>query len=332
MTGIISRIWSLTSQGITLLTPDFFQLFYTGFVLFCLYTATWMLSVKMRDATLVNFLWGISFSLQSVIYFYKSLENSIFSFYTEKFSWEKMTFSMLVFAHGLRLSSYLITREVGQKEDRRFAAMREKFGGSFWWMSYFLIFMPAMVINMLMGSVIYAFSNVDKNKIGHLTYWAGIFTMLFGGLLGALADIQKYTFKSSRRNEGKIMDKGLWSISRHPNYLGEIIFWWGVYMVNFSAGILWTIVCPIALSLMIMFISGIPVAERMMQDEFGDAYTNYCKQVPILLPFIGGLTTKGSKIGSESSENKSDEKFQAKSDQFEGNRSSFGADNRQKVQ
>lgn len=284
---ILSFFWNNMNKVTTLLTPDFFQIFYTGFIMFCLYSATWMLSVKMRDLSLVNFLWGISFSLQSVIYFYKSLDYSIFSFFSHKFSWEKLTFDILIFAHGIRLSSYLILREVGKGEDRRWARLRERFGGHMWYLSYFLVFLPAMIFNMMLGSTVYAFANVDKGQISHLTYWAGIITMICGGLLGSLADIQKYTFQTAKRNEGKILDKGLWGVSRHPNYLGEIIYWWGVFMVNFSAGILWTILGPLVLTFMILFVTGIPANERLMREEHGQDFIDYARRVPILLPFFG---------------------------------------------
>jgi len=193
----------------------------------------------------------------------------------------------LIFAHGIRLSAYLLLREVGKGEDRRYSKLREKFGSHFWWLSYFFLFLPAMAVNMLVGSQIYAFANVDKTKIGHLTYWAGLLTMIAGGALGAAADIQRFTFRMNKRNEGKILDKGLWSISRHPNYLGEIIYWWGVYIVNFSAGILWTFICPIVLSFMILFVTGIPVNERIMSEEHGDEYLDYVSRVPIFIPFFG---------------------------------------------
>jgi steroid 5-alpha reductase family enzyme len=296
-----------------------------------------MLSVKMRDATLVNFLWGLSLSLQSIIYFYKSLNYNIFSFWTEKFSWEKLTFDILVFAHGIRLSAYLILREAGKGEDRRYSMLREKLGNHFWWMSYFLVFVPAMAFNMILGSTIYAFANVDKGKIGHLSYWAGIFTMLFGGAFGALADIQKYTFRTSKRNEGKILDKGLWGISRHPNYLGEIVYWWGVYLVNFSAGILWTFICPVVLTFMILFISGIPVNEKVMHEEHGKEYEEDTKKVPIFIPFFGNFGFKGGfdKDNVDMTKGMDSQKdFNRDRDQSTQQKESFGnfgADNRQKI-
>lgn len=292
---IISFLLSSSTKLMNLFAPDFFQLFYTGFILFCLYSATWMLSVKMGDATLVNFLWGISFSLQALIYLWKSLNYSIFSFFTEKFSWEKLTFCTLIIAHGLRLSAYLIMRERGQGEDKRYHKLRERFGGHFWWISYFLIFLPEMAMNMFLGSLIYTFVNVDRHNISHVSYWLGILTMVFGGSLGALADIQRYTFKTAKRNEGKILDQGLWGLSRHPNYLGELIYWWGAFLVNFSAGVLWTVICPIVLSFMILFVTGIPINERILREDHGEDYINYARRVPIFLPFFGagGQPVKG---------------------------------------
>lgn len=291
---IIAFTWDSINKISTMLMPDFFQIFYTSFVFFCLYSVTWMLSLKMHDVTLVNFLWGISFSLQAVIYFYKSLEYTIFSFFSDKFSWEKLTFTILIIAHGIRLSSYLILREKGKAEDRRWANLREKIGGNFWWLSYFIVFIPAMIGNLLLGSMIYAFANADRKNIGHLSYWSGIGLMLFGGALGALADIQRYTFMISKKNEGKIMDKGLWSISRHPNYFGEILFWWGVYLINFSAGILWTIFAPGMLTFMILFVTGIPENEKILRDQHGMDYIEYANRVPIFIPFFGAKTIKSS--------------------------------------
>lgn len=296
MVSIISNLYSLTSNFFTFFTPDFFQMFYTGFILFSIYTATWLLSVKLNDATFSNFLWGISFAIQALIYFYKSLEFSFFSMFTEKFSWEKLTFTILIIAHGVRLSTHMLMREKGHNEDKRYKDLREKFGGNFWWMSYFAIFLPSLLVNLTMGTVIYAFANVDRSSICHFRYWSGIFSMLFGGVLGALSDLQKFQFTRNKRNEGKLMDKGFWSLCRHPNYLGEIIFWFGAFLVNFSAGIYWTIISPIVHTLHAFFIT-IPANEKTLKDQFGEAFNNYAKRVPMFLPFFSAssLDIKGGK-------------------------------------
>ena len=207
---LISLLFSSTQKTISFLTPDFFQIFYMNFVLNILYFATWMISAKIKDITLVNFLWGLGIAIQSILYFYKSLNYSIFSFFSEKFSGEMLTFTSLMVAHGLSLSAYLIIREFGHGEDKRWARLRERVGYHFWWLSYFIVFMPAMFVNMLMGTLIYAFDNCLKSDINSFYYWLGIGTMLFGGIMGTLADIQKFNFLSNKRNEGKILDVGLW--------------------------------------------------------------------------------------------------------------------------
>jgi len=182
----------------------------------------------------------------------------------------------------------MLIREKGHGEDKRYSKLREKFGANFWWVSYFMIFLPSLFTNMTIGTVIYAFANVDRNKIYHFSYWLGITTMLFGGVLGALSDLQKYLFTKNKRNEGKLMDKGFWSLSRHPNYLGEVIFWFGAFFVNFSAGLYWTLISPI-FNLLHAFLLTLPANEKMMKDQFGDRYMDYCKSVPIFVPFFKGL-------------------------------------------
>jgi len=235
---LFSLGYEMMTKTFSFLTPDFFQIFYVGFILFSLYSIIWLFSLKKHDASLVNFLWGLSFVLQGCIYFFKSLNYSLFSFFSDKFSWEKLTFTCLIVAHGIRLTTEFIVKDYEEGEDKRYQGLRDKFGAHFGWLSYFIVFMPALCLNMIMGTVIYAFANVDHNEISHLWYWLGISCMLFGGAFGALADIQKYFFRRSKRNEGRVLDIGLWGLCRHPNYFGEMCFWWGAFLCNFSAGIL----------------------------------------------------------------------------------------------
>lgn len=208
--------------------------------------------------------------------------------------------------HGLRLSTYLVVREIGHGEDKRYSALREKLGKHFWWLSYFIVFLPAMALNMLLGYLIYAFINAPKSNIHHISYWVGIATMVCSGLFAAIADLQKYNFTTAKKNEGKVVDVGLWSLSRHPNYLGEFVYWWGVYLVNFSVGILWTIIAPLIFSFLILFVTGVPLMERRMRDEYGEKYEDYRRRVPIFfpIPFYGVSHRKSDGKGDTSSRGK----------------------------
>jgi steroid 5-alpha reductase family enzyme len=253
----------------------------------------WLFSLKKKDISLVNFLWGLGFAIQGVMYFYKSLDYTIFSIFSDKFSWEKLTFTSLIVAHGIRLAAVYIAKEYEEGEDIRYSKMRENLGGSFSLLSYPLVFLPQFFLNMLIGTVIYAFANCYKSDISHFWYWMGMSFMIFGGLFGTLADIQKLYFKHNRRNEGKIVDVGLWALCRHPNYFGEMLFWGGAFLCNFSSGILWTIISPMVLEAMIFFRS-IPTVEKHMLDDYGDRYADYQKRVSMIIPFPQLTETKGA--------------------------------------
>jgi len=266
--------------------------------MWCLYTLTWMISVRKRDLSLIEILWGVSFCIQTAIYYSKSLDYTFFHIFTpDRFSWEKFTFAALVFIHGLRLAAYLMARDSAKdQEDSRWAALRERFGKHFWWISYFYVFIPALLTNLLMGCTIYAFENKDKSSINHFEYWIGILTMIAGGLFGSIADLQKFSFDSQERNQGKLLDTGLWGLCRHPNYFGEALFWWGTFIVNYSAGTIWTIICPLLLHFMIVYVTGIPAAEKEARERYGSQYDEYCRRVPRFLPlrlFSHDMTRKG---------------------------------------
>ena len=260
---------------------------------------TWMISVKKSDLSLVDMLWGISFCIQTAIYYSKSLDYSFFHIFTpDRFSWEKVTFSFLVFTHGLRLSAYLMLRDATTDgEDKRWKKLRGRIGKNFWWVSFFYVFMPALLVNIIMGTTIYEFENSSKASINHLQYWIGILTMIAGGLFGSLADIQKYQFQNISSNKGKLLNTGLWSLCRHPNYFGETLFWWGTFIVNFAAGTVWTIICPLAFTFMIVYVTGIPAAEAQSREDFGSKYEEYVKNVAKFIPIsLSKIVGKKNKL------------------------------------
>jgi len=115
--------------------------------------------------------------------------------------------------------------------------------------------------------------------------------------LAPLQTFKNTFFLTGNKNNGKVLDTGLWALCRHPNYFGESLFWWGTYIVNYSAGRIWTIVCPLVFTLMVVYVTGVPVVEKQMREELGSQYEEYIKRVPkfIPLPFLGGnkITDKG---------------------------------------
>jgi steroid 5-alpha reductase family enzyme len=188
----------------------------------------------MKNAGVVDMIWGLGFVVQAAVYLSKDADKGL--------NYPKIIFASLVMAHGLRLSLYIMFRGCGKPEDKRYRTIfREKYGDNMWWVSFFLIFAFQALINLIVGMVLYAFESVQKQEDINLgAFFFGVAVMFMGTLYETIADLQLYYFKSNTKNQGKVLNAGLWYYSRHPNYFGESVFWVGTYICNLSAVIWFT--------------------------------------------------------------------------------------------
>jgi len=220
----------------------------------------WIISIFKQDIGIDKHIWGLGFAIQTLIYHMQS----------PQWAWQKSLFSFLVIGHSLRLATYIFVREYGKPEDPRYTTLlRDKFGVHTNWLSLLIIFLPQMITNFFLGLSFFTFI-VNKEQIGNFTFLLGTLVMICGTFIESLADIQLYFFKKDPRNEGKILNRGMWKYSRHPNYFGECIFWWGVFLVNYSIGYRITILAPIIMHIATRFFSGVPFTEKYMEKEYGE--------------------------------------------------------------
>ncbi len=198
-------------------------------------------------------------------------------------NFRQYTVLLMVCLWGLRLTFNWIRQWKGMKhEDWRYANFRKKFGKSFWFINLTGIqLMPTILV--FFGCLsLYPSLNSGSSNFRFLDYIALIIT-LGAIILETIADFQMKKFMESRQNPQEIMDKGLWAKSRHPNYLGEILFWWGLYLFGLSAEpqYWWVIFGPIAITILFLFIS-IPMMEK--RQDLKSEYQNYKLKVPKLIP------------------------------------------------
>lgn len=245
-----------------------------------LFTVSWIISIFTLDVTLIDFCWGFSLAIQSFLYFFQSFN------YTGKFSSPKLIFSLLQFINGVRLGIYLIVRSHNKQEDKRYALIRRKIGNLFPYISYFLLFLPQLFVNTTLGLTLYEFNNVNNKAMNLKLFILGTTLMLFGTLFQSIADHQLYKFKSDSNNKGKIFHKGLWGLCRHPNYFGDTVNWWGIYLCNASVGIYYTVICPIIFTCGILFLHGVPLLEYFMKSDYGGLYENYMNNVSAFVPWL----------------------------------------------
>ena len=106
----------------------------------------------------------------------------------------------------------------------------------------------------------------------------------FGLLFESIADLQLTRFKQNKANKGGILTTGLWKFSRHPNYFGETVVWWGIYLVALAAGAWWTIFSPILMTWLLVRVSGVAMLERTMRNK--PSYEEYMKKTSAFFPWL----------------------------------------------
>jgi steroid 5-alpha reductase family enzyme len=191
--------------------------------------------------------------------------------------------SLLVVAWALRLGTYLFRRIRRMKVDHRFDGMRERplRFARFW-------LLQAVTVAVVMLPVTYLLDRDDPSGFGAWNI-AGAAIWLVGLLVEAVADAQKAAFRANDANRGHFVAGGLWRYSRHPNYFGEMLVWWGlfVYAVPVLHGAAFAVVIgPLFITLLLLFVSGIPLLERSADERYGSdaAYREYKRRTSILVP------------------------------------------------
>lgn len=192
---------------------------------------------------------------------------------------------LLVSLWGLRLSLYLFMRILIIGKDKRFDGIREKpakFIG-FWVLQTLTIFLVSLPVS------VFLVLGPDWG-VTYIT-GAGLVMWLVGFFFESIADQQKFEFKDDPKNKGKFIKTGLWKYSRHPNYFGELMQWWGLFLFGAEfIGNYWlvTIIGPIFITVLILRVSGIPTLEKKYDERYKDdkEYQKYKKGTSILIPWF----------------------------------------------
>ena len=191
--------------------------------------------------------------------------------------------SLLVVVWAVRLGTYLFRRIMRMKVDHRFDGMRDdplRFA-RFW-------LLQAITVAVVMLPVTYLLDRDDPPGLGAWSI-AGAAVWLVGLLVEAIADAQKSAFRAKVENRDRFVASGLWRYSRHPNYFGEMLVWWGLflYTVPVLHGAAFAVVAgPVFITLLLLFVSGIPPLERSAEEKYGNdpAYREYKRRTSILVP------------------------------------------------
>lgn len=239
-------------------------------------TGLWLLSLARRDASIVDPFWGMGFIL--VAWFdlaFIAPEHHVAR------SW---LLAALTTMWGMRLSLYLLLRNMGHGEDRRYRAMREHHGPHFRWVSLLTVFLLQGVILWIVSLPIQAaLVTASSRPLGWLDL-AGVTLWSVGLFFEAVGDFQMARFQADPKNAGRVMDRGLWRLTRHPNYFGDFCVWWGLYLIAASAGAPWTIFSPLLMSYLLLKVSGVTLLEKTITDRRPE-YAAYRARTSSFLPW-----------------------------------------------
>jgi steroid 5-alpha reductase family enzyme len=265
---------------ISSLFENYMPLIYGIIAVYSLFLATWVVSILIKNVAIVDWIWGLGFTVQAAVYLSKDYEKGL--------AYPRIIFSVLVMVHGLRLCLYIAIRGWSKPEDKRYKTIfRDKYGDSnMWWVSLVMIFIFQALINLIVGFGLYTQNSVNTVSDVNLgAFFFGIGVMFLGTVYETVADLQLYFFKNNPLNSGKVLNSGLWYYSRHPNYFGESVFWLGTYICNLSALIWFTFFCPLLMIFFIVYVSGVPILENMMNKDYDSKYGNYIRTTSSFFPW-----------------------------------------------
>ncbi len=229
------------------------------------YTSVWYFaSLALGRADIMDSAWGIGFVVLAWGWHILVAPLSVF-------------FLGLLTLHQVRLSGYIAWRMAQKPEDKRYAAWRRDWGDTFWWRSYFQIFvLQGGIIALVLGALVVPKVEAEPSWVLVLGGALWVYGMAYevGG------DWQLMRFKASPANTGKVLATGLWARTRHPNYWGECCIWWGYWLILGMP--LWGILAPVLMTFLLLKVSGVAMTERTMRGS--DAYETYKKTVPPFAP------------------------------------------------
>lgn len=232
-----------------------------------------LLASTLKTDKFTDFTYGLTFIVLTFLFL---LKNQTFYPY-------QLLLVLMVTLWGIRLITYLLVRILKIKKDSRFDGMREeplKFL-QFW------VFQGLTVWIIMLPSVYLL--NETESKLLNPIMVSGIIIWVLGLLIETISDWQKFSFKNNPQNKNLWIQSGLWKYSRHPNYFGEMLCWWGIFVfaLPFLQGLSWlTVISPLFITFILLFVSGIPLLEKKYDAKYADnkKYQEYKKKTSVLIP------------------------------------------------
>ncbi len=234
----------------------------TLLTIFILMNIFYFLSLKFKRKDVVDIAWGLGFLIVSLFNLFLSHD----------FQQTKFILTFLIFLWSLRLTIYIYLRNKNKKEDFRYKNFKNSYFSVFLFQGFlmFLVSLPATLYNRFDGGVsFYGF--------------VGLLIWVVGFYFETVGDLELFFFKKNPKNKGEILKDGLWKYTRHPNYFGEVIMWWGIWILTLGSTYWYLgLIGPLTITYLILKVSGIPLLEKKY--EGNKEFEKYKKETPSFFP------------------------------------------------
>lgn len=233
--------------------------------------ALWVASLRLRDVSIVDVYWGPGFAV--IAWTAVAVAGA---------SPRGLLVAALTTAWGVRLGVHLARRRRGHGEDRRYAAMRAARGGRFPLVSLFTVFLLQAALLWIVSLPVQA-AAASGGRLGLLDA-AGTLLCVAGIAVEATADAQLARFLARPGSGARVMDEGLWRWSRHPNYFGDAVVWWGLGAVGAGGGAPWTLAGPLVMTVLLVKVSGVALLESTIGAR-RPGYAEYAERTSAFVPW-----------------------------------------------
>ena len=241
------------------------------FAILTLATATWAVSIVKRDVSIVDGIWPMMFLVAAVVY----------SSNSEFYSSRSALILTLILLWAVRLSGHIVVRNWGEPEDRRYRDIRQKYQPFFELKSLGIIFLFQGLLAWIISMPLWA-SLTEPVELVLIDVLA-IGLWILGMVFETVGDWQLARFQADPSNRGKVLNQGLWRYTRHPNYFGECVIWWGFYTFAIPVGAWWSIFAPLLLTYLLLKFSGVALLEESIVKR-RPAYQDYMVSTNAFIP------------------------------------------------
>ena len=234
---------------------------------------TWLLSVAVKNASIVDIVWGLGFVAVAWTSFAVGNGDDT----------RRLVVALMATVWGLRLATHLAVRNIGHGEDYRYRAMRKHWGSKFPIISLFTVFLLQGVL-MWIVSLALQLGQVESSPGFGPIGTMGVFVWVVGLAFEATSDQQLRKFKADPANQGKVLNTGLWRLSRHPNYFGDAVVWWGIAIVAAEAGVgVFGLIGAAVMTFLLVRVSGVALLEKSLKKRKPE-YEDYIRRTSAFIP------------------------------------------------